>query len=69
MLSDPIFIIGILACFLVLIILMIGIGSFAKGGEFNRKHSNRLMRYRIIAQAVAVIIIVVYAYFRSRGGN
>lgn len=69
MLSDPIFIIGILACFVVLIILMIGIGSFAKGGEFNRKHSNRLMRYRIIAQAVAVIIIVVYAYFRSRGGN
>ena len=69
MLSDPIFIIGIRACFVVLIILMIGIGSFAKGGEFNRKHSNRLMRYRIIAQAVAVIIIVVYAYFRSRGGN
>ena len=69
MLSDPIFIIGILACFVVLIILMIGIGSFAKGGEFNRKHSNRLMRYRIIAQAVAVIIIVIYAYFRSRGGN
>jgi len=69
MLSDPIFIIGILACFLVLIILMIGIGSFAKGGEFNRKHSNRLMRYRIIAQAGAVIIIVAYAYYRSRGGN
>ena len=69
MLSDPIFIIGVLACFLVLIILMIGIGSFAKGGEFNRKRSNRLMRYRIIAQARAVIIIVGYAYYRSRGGN
>ena len=69
MLSDPIFIIGVLACFAVLIILMIGIGSFAKGGEFNRKHSNRLMRYRIIAQAGAMIIIVGYAYYRSRGGN
>lgn len=67
--TDPIFIIGVLACFLVLIILMIGIGSFAKGGEFNRKHSNRLMRYRIIAQAGAVIIIVGYAYYRSKGGN
>jgi hypothetical protein len=67
MLSDPIFIIGVLACFVVLIILMIGIGSFAKGGEFNRKHSNRLMRYRIIAQAVAVIIIVGFAYLRSKG--
>lgn len=46
------------ACLIVVIILMIGIGAFAKGGEFNRKHSNRLMRYRIIAQAVAIIIIV-----------
>ena len=69
MFSDPIVIIGVLACFVVLIILMIGIGSFAKGGEFNQKHSNRLMRYRIIAQAGAVIIIVGYAYYRSRGGN
>ena len=69
MLSDPIFIFGLLACFVVLIILMIGIGSFAKGGEFHAKHSNRLMRYRIIAQAGAVIIIVGYAYYRSKGGN
>lgn len=69
MLSDPIFILGVVACLVVLVILMIGIGSFAKGGEFNRKHSNRLMRYRIIAQAVAVIFIVVFAYFRTKGGN
>ena len=67
MLNDPIFILGALACLVVLIILMIGIGSFAKGGEFNRKHSNRLMRYRIIAQAVAVIIIVGWSYLRSKG--
>lgn len=69
MLSDPFFILGMIACFVVLIILMIGIGGFAKGGEFNRNHSNRLMRYRIIAQAVAVILIVGFAYFRSQGGN
>ena len=67
MTSDPIFIIGVLACLVVLIILTIGIGSFAKGGEFNRLHSNRLMRYRIIAQAVAVIIILVFAFLRSKG--
>ena len=69
MLSDPIFIIGILACFVVLIILMIGIGSFAKGGEFNRKHANRLMRYRIIGQAIAVILIVLFAYIYKQGGQ
>lgn len=67
MFADPLFIFGMIACFVVLIILMIGIGGFAKGGEFNRKHSNRLMRYRIIAQAGAVVVILLITYWRSRG--
>ncbi len=67
MLSDPLFIIAALAAFAVLVILMIGIGGFAKGGDFNRKHANRIMRYRIIAQAVAVALIVAFAYLNSRG--
>jgi hypothetical protein len=64
---DPLALIAILLCFVVLIILTIGLGGFAKGGEFNRKHSNRLMRYRIIAQAVAVIFIVIVAWGHSKG--
>lgn len=67
--NDPLFIFAAIAALVVLIILMIGIGGFAKGGEFNKKHANRLMRYRIIAQAVAVILIVAFAYFRYKGGN
>lgn len=67
--NDPIFILAVVACLVVLIILMIGIGSFAKGGEFNRKHSNRLMRYRIAAQALAVILIVGFAWWTGAGGN
>jgi hypothetical protein len=54
MTKDPLFIVAALACLGVLVILMIGIGGFGKGGDFNRKHANRIMRYRIIAQAVAV---------------
>lgn len=69
MLNDPLFIIAAIAAFGVLIILMIGIGGFARGGDFNRKHANRLMRYRIAAQALAVVLIVAFAYFRARGGN
>ena len=69
MFSDPLFLFAVLACFVVLIILMIGIGGFAKGGDFNAKHSNRLMRYRIIAQAGAVILIVGYAWLKSQGSN
>ena len=65
--NDPLFYIVAAACLAVLVILMIGIGGFAKGGDFNRKHANRLMRYRIYAQAVAVVLIVAFAYLKSRG--
>lgn len=67
MLSDPLFIVAAIAALAVLAILMVGIGGFAKGGDFNRKHANRIMRYRIIAQAVAVVLIVLFAYFSARG--
>lgn len=69
MIHDPLFILIAIACLVVVVILMVGIGGFAKGGEFNRKHANRLMRYRIAAQAVAVLLIVVFAWLRSQGGN
>jgi uncharacterized membrane protein affecting hemolysin expression len=64
MLNDPLFIIVAVAVLAVLVILMIGIGGFAKGGEFNRKHGNRLMRYRIYAQAVAIALILAYVAIR-----
>ena len=67
LLQDPLFIVAAAAVLLVLFILLTGIGGFAKGGDFNRKHANRIMRYRIYAQFVAVILILVFVYFR-RGG-
>ncbi len=67
MINDPLFILAAIACFAVLAVLAFGIGTFGKGGEFNRLHANRLMRYRIGAQAVAVVLIVGFAYLRSRG--
>ena len=68
MLNDPLFIIVAVAVLTVLVILMIGIGGFAKGGEFNRKHANPLMRYRIYAQAVAIAVILGYVAVRRMGG-
>lgn len=61
--SDPLFIVMIVAMFVVVGILMVGIGGFAKGGDFNRKHANRIMRYRIYAQFVAVLLILAVVYF------
>ncbi|MDQ2095936.1 twin transmembrane helix small protein [Rhodalgimonas zhirmunskyi] len=67
MANDPLFWVVALACVAVLIILMVGVGGFAKGGDFNRKHSNRLMRWRIIAQAIAIAVILLFVWLRSKG--
>ena len=50
------------AVVLTAIVLIIGIGGFARGGEFNRKHGNRLMRLRILFQAVAIVLICIAIY-------
>ena len=63
MLQDPLFIIAAIACFAVLIVLMIGVGGFARGGDFNRKYANKLMRLRIAAQFVAVLLILAFVAF------
>jgi uncharacterized membrane protein affecting hemolysin expression len=66
MFSDPLFILATVACFVVLGVLLFGIGTFAKGGEFNRRNANKIMRWRIGLQFVAVVLIVAYAWLQSR---
>lgn len=67
MLNDPIFLAAAAAAFVVLGILMFGIGAFAKGGDFGRRHSNRLMRWRIIAQFIAVLLILLLVWLHQGG--
>ncbi|SNX68410.1 hypoxia induced protein [Cereibacter ovatus] len=64
---EPLVIVAALAVLGVLVILMIGIGGFARDGEFNRRHGNRLMRWRIIAQAGAVALILLFVAARQHG--
>ncbi len=66
MISENAHIIIIIACLLVVIVLMIGLGGFAFGGEFNKKYANKIMRLRILLQAIAILFIIVFVYF-SRG--
>ena len=67
MAGDPLFILGVLSMAAVAVILIIGIGGFGRGGEFNRKYANKLMQLRIAAQFVAVLIILAFVYFTSGG--
>ena len=65
--SSTLLIMAIIVCLLVLIVLMLGIGSFLKGGEISKRDSNKLMRIRIIVQAIAVLLIIAFVYFDKRG--
>lgn len=65
MIQDPLFILIILACLAVVVVLMLGLGGFAKGSGWAQKNSNKLMRYRIGAQFVAVLLIVAYVFLRK----
>lgn len=63
--QDPMLIVLVIAVFAVVIILMLGLGGFASGGAFNKRNSNKLMRLRIIAQFIAVVLIVAYVWLRK----
>jgi hypothetical protein len=63
---DPLFIVAAIACLAVVVVLLVGVGGFARGGEFNRKHANKIMRLRLLAQFIAVVLILVFVYFSRR---
>jgi preprotein translocase subunit SecG len=67
MARDPLFIVAAIACLAVVVVLLVGVGSFARGGEFNRKNANKIMRLRLLAQFIAVILIVAFVYFSGKG--
>ena len=45
------------------IVLILGIGTLFKGGNTSKKYSNRLMQLRVLLQFVAIIVLVLFAYF------
>ena len=56
------------ALLIVAAILGWGVLTMARGGDYNVKNSNRIMRYRIIFQAVALIIIIGLMWDRKTNG-
>lgn len=51
----------------VLGVLFWGIFSMARGGEYNVKWSNKIMRYRVVLQAIAILIFVMVLLMAGRG--
>ena len=54
-----------LAVAIVALVLASGLYTLIKGGDTSLKWSNRLMRLRIVAQFVAILIIMAVLYFSA----
>lgn len=48
------------------VVLCIGIAALFRGGEFNRSYSNLLMRWRVLLQFVAVLLIALAGWLMGR---
>ncbi|MEL6119349.1 MAG: HIG1 domain-containing protein [Pseudomonadota bacterium] len=68
MLSDPLFLFAALACGIVAVILLMGISQFGKGDVESSKRSNTFMKWRLVAQFIAVAAILLFVLIRGNGG-
>ena len=57
-----IFWLTITVLFLIIASLVTGVISMAKGGEYDEKHSEHFMYFRIGFQALAVVLLMQLAY-------
>ena len=53
----------------VTITLFIGLYALFRGGDFGRSYSNKLMRLRVVLQAVAIAILVLAVWWRAKFGG
>ena len=60
------FVLVLIAMFITLAVLATGIIGMARGGEFNAKYGNKLMRARVIAQGVALALFALAVLFGSQ---
>ncbi len=56
------FILAVIAMLAVVAVLFTGIVSMVRGGEFNAKWSNKLMRWRVALQAVALVLLLLVVW-------
>lgn len=43
-------------------IMIFGVGSMSRGGDFNRQHGNKLMQARVVAQFITLVLVVLYLF-------
>ncbi|MDP3749172.1 MAG: twin transmembrane helix small protein [Phenylobacterium sp.] len=53
----------------VTVTLFIGLYALFRGGDFGRSYSNKLMRLRVLLQAIAVAVLVAAVWWRHNAGG
>jgi heme/copper-type cytochrome/quinol oxidase subunit 2 len=51
---------------IVFVVLCLGLYTLWRGGDTARSWSNKLMRIRVLAQAIAIVIIMTVLYLSQR---
>lgn len=49
----------------VMLVLGLGIYALFRGGDFGRSYSNKLMRLRVVMQAVAIAVLMGAVWWRT----
>ncbi len=58
-----------IALAVTLVVLFAGVFTMARGGEFNRKWGNKLMRARVVTQGLAILLLLaLFLLNRDWGG-
>ncbi|HWU50684.1 MAG TPA: twin transmembrane helix small protein [Asticcacaulis sp.] len=65
--SLVLFILALIAMLAVVVTLFAGLLSLARGGEFRAHWSNRLMRMRVLFQAIAIALIIATVWAFHNG--
>jgi len=66
MFSDPLFLLVIAAAFSTFAVLVLGLLSFAKSGDWHKRNANKIMRWRVGLQFLTVVLFMTWIYF-TRG--
>ena len=45
-----------------LVVVIVGVVAMAANGKLNKQHSNKLMRLRILLQAIAIVFFVIIVW-------
>ena len=53
----------------VTLTLFVGLFALFRGGDFGRSYSNKLMRLRVLLQAVAILVLAGAVWWRHNAGG